>query len=110
MVSTFKEEQNPHSVGKNITGFTEPLLKYERTEPYAEHAGRIQRELFQSLQQRGLKPSLVVSDANKGLVATSPPGDSWQRCKVFTLRSPPLRNSVDAVRGFAYVRKQLKNI
>ena len=76
MVSTFKEGQNPHSAGENITGFTKPLLK-SMSEPnpmlsMLQGSKESYSQLFQSLQQRGLKPSLVVSDANKGLVATSP--------------------------------------
>lgn len=48
-------------------------------------------QLFQSLQERGLAtPSLVVSDANKGLIAAirkNFPGASWQRCKVHFMRN-----------------------
>lgn len=48
-------------------------------------------QLFRQLIERGLKsPALVVSDANKGLVAAikeSFPGASWQRCKVHFMRN-----------------------
>ena len=48
-------------------------------------------QLFQSLKQRGLEPpSLVVSDANEGLIAAireSFPGASWQRRKVHFMRN-----------------------
>ena len=48
-------------------------------------------QLFQSLLDRGLKiPLLVVSDANKGLIAAIRecfPGTSWQRCKVHFMRN-----------------------
>ena len=51
----------------------------------------IENQLFQSLKQRGLEtPSLVVFDANKGLIAAireSFPGASWQRCKVHFMRN-----------------------
>jgi putative transposase len=48
-------------------------------------------QLFQSLLDRGLKtPLLVISDANKGLIAAirdSFLGASWQRCKVHFMRN-----------------------
>ena len=49
------------------------------------------RQLFEKLKERGLtNPSLIVSDAHKGLVAaigTCFPGSSWQRCKVHFMRN-----------------------
>ena len=61
---------------------------------YDIHAGRVQRklrQLFEKLKERGLKkPSLIISDAHKGLVAAigaSFPGASWQRCKVHFMRN-----------------------
>lgn len=48
-------------------------------------------QMFQSLRQRGLgTPALVISDANRGLIAAireSFPGASWQRCKVHFMRN-----------------------
>jgi putative transposase len=62
---------------------TPPRTLDESRESYAQ--------LFQALQARGLKaPKLVISDANKGLIAAireSFPGSSWQRCKVHFMRN-----------------------
>lgn len=48
-------------------------------------------QMFQSLRQRGLgTPALVISDANRGLIAAireSFSGASWQRCKVHFMRN-----------------------
>ena len=47
--------------------------------------------MSEKLKERGLKnPSLIVSDAHKGLVAAIGecfPGSSWQRCKVHFMRN-----------------------
>ena len=55
-------------------------------EPMLEESKESYRQLFEQLKARGLsKPSLIVSDAHKGLVAAVGecfPGSSWQRCKV----------------------------
>lgn len=60
-------------------------------EPMLEESKESYSQLFDGLKQRGLKPpSLVISDANKGLVAAvreSFPGASWQRCKVHFMRN-----------------------
>lgn len=60
-------------------------------EPMLEESKESYSQLFQSLLDRGLKtPLLVVSDANKGLIAAireSFPGASWQRCKVHFMRN-----------------------
>ena len=60
-------------------------------EPMLEESKESYRQLFESLKSRGLKrPSLVVSDAHKGLVAAIGecfPGVSWQRCKVHFMRN-----------------------
>jgi transposase-like protein len=81
--------------GKNTTGLTELLLKC-MAEPdpmlsMLEESKESYSQLFQGLQHRGLEtPLLVVSDANKGLIAgirKSFPGASWQRCKVHFMRN-----------------------
>lgn len=73
--------------GVNEQGRREVLA----VEPMLEESKESYSQLFQNLQERGLKtPSLVVSDANKGLVAAvreSFPGASWQRCKVHFMRN-----------------------
>ena len=55
-------------------------------EPMLEESEESYKQLFEKLKERGLtKPSLIVSDADKGLVAAIGecfPGASWQRCKV----------------------------
>jgi transposase-like protein len=60
-------------------------------EPMLDESKESYSQLFHSLEQRGLEtPSLVVSDANKGLIAAireSFPGASWQRCKVHFMRN-----------------------
>ncbi|MFU0831335.1 MAG: Mutator family transposase [Oscillospiraceae bacterium] len=60
-------------------------------EPMLEKSKESYSQLFQSLLDRGLKtPLLVISDANKGLIAAireSFPGASWQRCKVHFMRN-----------------------
>jgi putative transposase len=60
-------------------------------EPMLDESKESYSQLFQSLLDRGLKtPLLVVSDANKGLIAAireSFPGASWQRCKVHFMRN-----------------------
>ena len=68
--------------GVNEQGHREVLA----VEPMLEESKESYSQLFENLQQRGLKPpSLVISDANRGLIAAireSFPGASWQRCKV----------------------------
>lgn len=60
-------------------------------EPMLEESKESYRQLFEGLKERGLKrPSLVVSDAHKGLVAAIREcfqGASWQRCKVHFMRN-----------------------
>lgn len=73
--------------GVNEEGRREVLA----VEPMLEESEESYSQVFQSLKQRGLKsPSLVISDANKGLIAAvreSFPGASWQRCKVHFMRN-----------------------
>ena len=73
--------------GVNMQGYREVLA----VEPMLEESKESYSQLFQNLQQRGLAtPALVVSDANKGLIAAireSFPGASWQRCKVHFMRN-----------------------
>ena len=60
-------------------------------EPMLEESRESYKQLFEKLKERGLtKPSLIVSDAHKGLVAAIGecfPGVSWQRCKVHFMRN-----------------------
>jgi putative transposase len=60
-------------------------------EPMLEESRESYRQLFEGLKDRGLNPpSLVISDAHKGLVAAIGecfPGASWQRCKVHFMRN-----------------------
>ena len=60
-------------------------------EPMLDESRENYCQLFQNLLNRGLKtPMLVVSDANKGLIAAirkSFPGASWQRCKAHFMRN-----------------------
>jgi putative transposase len=60
-------------------------------EPMLEESKESYSQLFQSLLDRGLKtPLLVISDANKGLIAAireNFPGASWQRCKLHFIRN-----------------------
>lgn len=73
--------------GVNEQGHREVLA----LEPMLEESKESYSQLFENLRQRGFQtPSLVVSDANKGLVAAvreSFPGASWQRCKVHFMRN-----------------------
>ena len=73
--------------GVNEQGHREVLA----VEPMLEESKESYSQLFENLQQRGLKPpSLVISDANRGLIAAireSFPGASWQRCKVHFMRN-----------------------
>lgn len=73
--------------GVNMQGKREVLA----VEPMLDESKESYAQLFQSLKQRGMKtPSLVVSDANKGLIAAIRecfPGASWQRCKVHFMRN-----------------------
>jgi putative transposase len=60
-------------------------------EPMLEESLETYNALFEKLKDRGLNgPSLVISDAHKGLVraiAESFPGCTWQRCKVHFMRN-----------------------
>ena len=60
-------------------------------EPMLEESGESYAQLFTQLKNRGLATSsLVVSDANDGLIKAirkSFPGASWQRCKVHFMRN-----------------------
>ena len=80
-------------------------------EPMPEESKESCSQLFKSLRQRRLKsPSLVISDANKGLVAAireSFPGASWQRCKVHFMRNIPAHVPQKEKESFA---AQLKEI
>lgn len=73
--------------GVNEQGHREVLA----VEPMLDESKESYSQLFENLQQRGLEtPSLVISDANKGLIAAireSFPGASWQRCKVHFMRN-----------------------
>ena len=73
--------------GVNEQGQREVLA----VEPMLTESEESYSQLFQGLQKRGLTtPSLVVSDANKGLIAAIRkhfPGASWQRCKVHFMRN-----------------------
>lgn len=73
--------------GVNEQGHREVLA----VEPMLEESKESYSQLFEGLRERGLKsPSLVISDANKGLIAAireSFPGASWQRCKVHFMRN-----------------------
>ena len=73
--------------GVNAQGHREVLA----VEPMLEESKDTYQQLFEGLKARGLQtPSLVVSDAHKGLIAairTSFVGASWQRCKVHFMRN-----------------------
>ena len=73
--------------GVNAQGHREVLA----VEPMLEESKDTYQQLFDSLKARGLQtPSLVVSDAHKGLIAAiraSFIGASWQRCKVHFMRN-----------------------
>ena len=73
--------------GVNSEGRREVLA----IKPMLEESRESYKQLFEKLKERGLtKPSLVVSDAHKGLVAAIGecfPGASWQRCKVHFMRN-----------------------
>ena len=73
--------------GVNAQGHREVLA----VEPMLEESKDTYQQLFNGLKARGLRtPSLVVSDAHKGLIAairTSFVGASWQRCKVHFMRN-----------------------
>ena len=60
-------------------------------EPMLEESKDTYQQLFEGLKERGLQtPSLVVSDAHKGLIAafrTSFTGASWQRAPVHFMRN-----------------------
>jgi putative transposase len=80
-------------------------------EPMLDESKESYSQLFQSLLDRGLKiPLLVISDANKGLIAAireSFPGASWQRCKVHFMRNILAHVSQKEKESFA---AQLKEI
>lgn len=73
--------------GANEEGKREVLA----IEPMLEESKESYSQLFNSLKDRGLqKPTLIISDAHKGLVAAIKegfPGASWQRCKVHFMRN-----------------------
>lgn len=73
--------------GVNEQGQREVLA----VEPMLDESKESYSQLFESLRQRGLQtPALIVSDANKGLVAAireAFTGASWQRCKVHFMRN-----------------------
>ena len=73
--------------GVNAQGRREVLAE----EPMLEESKDTYQQLFERLKARGLQtPSLVVSDAHKGLIAairTSFVDASWQRCKVHFMRN-----------------------
>lgn len=60
-------------------------------EPMLEESRESYKQLFEKMKARGLsKPSLMISDAHKGLVGAIGecfPGASWQRCKVHFMRN-----------------------
>jgi putative transposase len=57
-------------------------------EPMLEESLETYNALFEKLKDRGLNgPSLVISDAHKGLVRASFPGCTWKRCKVHFMRN-----------------------
>ncbi|HOU10955.1 MAG TPA: IS256 family transposase [Clostridiales bacterium] len=60
-------------------------------EPMLEESRESYGQLFEKLKERGLtRPSLIVSDAHKGLVSAIGecfPGAAWQRCKVHFMRN-----------------------
>ena len=73
--------------GVNAQGMREILA----IEPMLEESRESYTQLFDKLKKRGLQtPSLIISDANGGLVAAIQknfPGASWQRCKVHFMRN-----------------------
>jgi transposase-like protein len=73
--------------GINAQGRREVLA----VEPMLEESKDTYQQLIEGLKARGLlTPSLVVTDAHKGLIAairTSSVGASWQRCKVHFMRN-----------------------
>ena len=73
--------------GMNAQGRREVLV----VEPMLEESKNTYQQLFEGLKERGLQmPSLVVSDAHKGLIAAIRScfvGTSWQRCKVHFMRN-----------------------
>ena len=62
-----------------------------RSNPCWKNPRNTYQQLFEGLKERGLqRPSLVVSDAHKGLIAaiqTSFAGASWQLCKLYFMRN-----------------------
>lgn len=70
---------------------TEGKRQILAVEPMLDESKECYCQLFQGLRERGLTiPKLVVTDANKGLIAAireSFPGCSWQRCKVHFMRN-----------------------
>lgn len=73
--------------GMNEEGKREVLA----IEPMLEESRESYKQLIEKMKERGLsKPSLIISDAHKGLVAAIGecfPGASWQRCKVHFMRN-----------------------
>ena len=73
--------------GANAQGRREVLA----VEPMLEESKDTYQHLFEGLKARGLRmPSLIVSEAHKGLIAGIRAcfvGTSWQRCKVHFMRN-----------------------
>ena len=93
--------------GVNSEGKREVLA----IEPMLEESKESYSQLFEKLKERGLKkPSLIISDAHKGLVAaigTCFPGASWQRCKVHFMRNILAYVPQKEKKSFASVIKEI---
>ena len=93
--------------GVNEQGAREVLA----IEPMLEESRESYTQLFDKLKKRGLQtPSLVISDANGGLVAAIQknfPGASWQRCKVHFMRNILAKIPHRSKENFAAELKQI---
>jgi putative transposase len=93
--------------GVNEQGTREVLA----IEPMLEESRESYTQLFDKLKERGLQtPSLVISDANGGLVAAIQkdfPGASWQRCKVHFMRNILAKIPHRSKENFAAELKQI---
>lgn len=93
--------------GVNEQGAREVLA----IEPMLEESRESYTQLFDKLKERGLQtPSLVISDANGGLVAAIQknfPGASWQRCKVHFMRNILAKIPHRSKENFAAELKQI---
>ena len=93
--------------GVNEQGIREVLA----IEPMLEESRESYTQLFDKLKGRGLQtPSLVISDANGGLVAAIQknfPGASWQRCKVHFMRNILAKIPHRSKESFAAELKQI---